>query len=241
LHRALFVVVPLLIVLTAAWRYRQHVRAEYPLTAERGRTEGIPALEDGDFDKAFQLLAPAKKAVVALGGAVENADEITNAADEAAIFVHLIPQTLEELLDEAGRDAADSWSSRFETLYKGRSIIIDSWIAAEPDPSAGSGYDIEYRVLPPGQPSNFVEGGGSRPDRVGRIDLIGFKLLELAQLHVGEPVKFGAKLASFKRERDEWVIRFEPGSGVFILHPKSLQTIGWPRGPDADVPLRNRP
>ena len=162
LHRVLFVLVPLVIVLTVAWRYRQYRRAEYPLIAELGKTEGIPALDKGNFDEAFQRLSAAKAAVNALGGAVEDADEIRQAADESAIFVDLIPETLEQLLAEAGRTSSEAWASQFKTLYKGRSIIIDSWITATPE-SSPDGYDILYRVLPPGQPSNFVEGGAPGP------------------------------------------------------------------------------
>jgi len=239
----LFVVVPLLIVLTVAWRYRQSRRAEYPLIAELGKTEGIPALEEGNFDKAFQRLSAAKAAVDALRGAVADADEIRNAADEAAIFVDLIPQTLEDLLAEAGRTPSDAWASQFKTLYRGRSIIIDSWVTAEPDSSAGSGYDILYRVLPQGLPSNFVEGGGSRPDRVGRIDLRGFELFELARPAVGKCPAFGARLASFEydRETNEWVIRLEPKSGVFITHTKALESIGWRSSSAAEEPSRGQP
>ena len=71
LHRALLVVVPLLILSTVSWRYRQNRRAEYPLIAELGKTEGIPALEAGEFDKALARLSAAKDAVEAPGGAVE--------------------------------------------------------------------------------------------------------------------------------------------------------------------------
>ena len=80
------------------WRQR---RQEYPLIAEKGRLEGIPALEQGDFDKAHNLLSAARKAVDALGGGVEDAEEIRDAADEAEILVNLCIQKLEDLLAEA--------------------------------------------------------------------------------------------------------------------------------------------
>ena len=76
---------------------------EYPLIAERGRNEGIPALDQGDFDTAYQLLSAAKTAVDSLGGAVEKAEEIRTAAAEAAIFNDRSPLLLEEMLEEAGR------------------------------------------------------------------------------------------------------------------------------------------
>src|SRR5207247_747776 len=75
-HRLIFVLIPLLVVATVGWRYWTQRRQEYPLTAERGRIEGIPALDEGNFDKAYQLLSAAKTAVDALGGAVEDAEAI---------------------------------------------------------------------------------------------------------------------------------------------------------------------
>jgi len=223
------VVVPLLVIATIAWSIRRQTVQEYPLKAERGRTDGIKALEEGNFDKAFQLLSAAKSAVDALGGAVEGADEIRNAADEAAIFIDLLSQPLEDLLAEAGRSDPLSWATRFDTLYKGRTIVVDSWITAVPEPAASGGYDLEYRILPPGQASNFRDRGDSRPDRVGVIDFAGFQLFELARPRAGRRVTFGARLSGFRYDgdRDLWVIRLEPKSGVFITHTKALEAIGW--------------
>jgi hypothetical protein len=228
------VVLPLLVIATVAWRLRRQSVQEYPLTVERGRTQGIPALDEGNFDKANQLLAPAKRAVVALGGAVEGADDIRQAADEAAIFVNLLAETPEDLLAEAGKTDPVIWPSRFETLYKKQAIVVDSWITAEPG-LGGTGYDIAYRVLPPGEASNFRDGGMSRPLRVGSIDFSGFQLFELARPTVGQRVTFGARLASFQYDgnRDLWVIRLEPKSGVFITHTKALEAFGWQSNPEA--------
>jgi len=246
LHRWLLVVVPLVVIATVAWRYRRHRMEEYPLIAEKGRTEGIAALEEGNFDKAYQLLSAAKSAVDALGGAVEGADKIRNAAYEAAIFNNLLNETPEELLAEAGRTDPLSWATRFDTLYKGRTIFIDTWIAAEPESDGSGGYDLWYRILPPGEASKFREGGESRPDRVGVIDLTGFQLFELAHPRAGSRVTFGAYLAGFeydakRGERGEWVIRLEPKTGVFITHTKALETIGWQSGPEVGESEEGKP
>ena len=56
----LLVIVPCLVIATVAWRYRQQVRQGYPAIVEKGRTEGIKALDEGDFDKAYQLLSAAQ-------------------------------------------------------------------------------------------------------------------------------------------------------------------------------------
>jgi hypothetical protein len=243
LHRWLVVLIPLLVVATVAWRVRQQHRQEYPLLAEKGRTEGIPALEEGDFVKANQLLAVAKSAVDALGGNVEDADQIRNAADEARIFVELIPETPEELLAQAGRDDPLTWESRFNTLYKGRSIIIDSWVTFAPSSGGAEPVEILYKVLPPGEASDFRDGKNARPDQICSIDLTGFRLFELAPPSVGDRVIFGARLASFKydNEKGGWLIRFEPKSGVIITHTKALEAIGWRSSTDGDPPREGQP
>ena len=244
LHRWLLVLVPLLVVGTVAWRVRQHVRNEYPLIVEQGRTEGIKALEEGNFDKAHQLLSDAKSAVNALGGAVEGADEIRQAADEAKIFVDLITEDLGDLLDKAGRaDSPDSWNSKFDSVYKGRSIFIDSVITAVPDGTASSGFEMACVILPPGEASSLRNHG--EPDRWGVIDFTGFKLFEQIPPEVGHRKIFGARLESFRfdKESGHWIIRLEPNSGVEITYKKALDAIGWQSDstPVADEPKEDRP
>jgi DNA-directed RNA polymerase subunit RPC12/RpoP len=232
------ILVPLLVVSAAIWRYRRGVLQEYPLKAERGRLEGIPALDDGNFDKAFQLLSEARTAVDALGGEVEGADDIRKAAAQAAVFVDQSPRLLEDMLDEAGHTDGTVWESKFGTLYKGRAIVIDSIIRDEPEPGPSSRFMLEYIVLPPGGATNFVEGKDARPDRYALIDLQGFKLFEDAPPHKGDHVTFGARLAAFEPDpsREFWWVRLEPKSGVFITHTKALQYLGFPGAGAADVP-----
>ncbi len=240
LHRLLVVLVPVLVVATVAWRYREYVRQGYPLVAEKGRTEGIAALEAGEFDKANQILSAARTAVDRLGGAVEGADDIRQAADEAAIFVNLISVDLGELLGELGRLGKEAGESKFETLYKGRSIFVDTIVTAAPDGTDSSKYELAFRVLPPGEAGNR-EG---RPDRVGVFDLTGFKLFEHGP-KVGSRVIFGATLESFEYDEalELWVFRFAPKSGVFITHTKALDSLHWrPESvPSAEEPGEGRP
>jgi hypothetical protein len=225
--RLLILLLPLLVLATVAWRVWRSYRQEFPLIVERGRTEGIAALEDGDFDRAYQLLSAAKTAVDGLGGAVEDADEIRHAADEAALFVDPAP-LLEDLLAEAARTNPETWATRFDTLYKGRSVFIQSRIRAIPQGS--SGYQLWYRVFSPGEASTPRDGGMPRADRFADIDLAGFELLELARIAVDRDVCFGARIASFRYDSDQkhWVVRLEPKSGVFVLHRKALEAAGWP-------------
>src|SRR5262249_25602659 len=75
--------VVLLILATVALRTWRSYSRELPQVAQLGFTEGIPALKEGKFDKAYQLLSAAKDAVVALRDQVEHAGEIRSAADQS--------------------------------------------------------------------------------------------------------------------------------------------------------------
>ncbi len=237
------VLVPLLVVAAFAWNYRRIRLREAPLIAEKGRIEGIPALEEGDFDKAYQLLSDAKRAVDSLGGAVDGADEIRTAAEEAAIFVDLSPKNLEEMLEEAGRTDPQDWPSKFDTLYKGHAILIDATVTEEPGAGTSSSYLVDYVILPPGGGNRFNDATGSAPDRFGLIDFTGFQLFELARPRKGTRVAFGARLASFQFDaaNEVWWVGLEPRSGVFITHTKALEAVGWPRGAEAGLPPRDQP
>jgi hypothetical protein len=238
-----FLLVPLLFIAAVALRSWMSRRQEFPLIAERGRTEGIPALKEGHFDQAYQLLSAAKTAVDALGGAVEGAEQIREAANEAALYVDLASSSMEEMLQEAGRTEPDAWAARFETLYKGRSILIDSRIQAVPASGGPAGYLLDYRVFPPGEATHFL-AVGAPPERYAELDLAGFELLELGPPRsVGDRVIFGARLDSMRydSESKRWVVRLEPKSGVIIVHPEALQAIGWPVPKEIDEPMEGRP
>jgi DNA-directed RNA polymerase subunit RPC12/RpoP len=239
------ILVPVMVATAVAWRIRQNIRKEYPLIAERGRTEGIPALEAGDFDKAFQLLSAAKTAVDGLGGEVDGAEKIRTAAKEAEIFVNLCPRSLEEMLDEAGRAGSDTWPSKFNNLYKGRTILIDSVITEVPGSGSSSGYVVEYVIVPPGGTNNFADVRDAPPDRWGLIDFEGFKLFELSPPRKGDHVTFGARLASFNIDTTGtvtvWRIGLEADSGIFIVHTKALEAVGFPGAAKAELPPETQP
>jgi len=213
--------VGLLIVATFGFRqWRQH-RQDLPRVAALGRVEGLSALDEGKFDKAYQLLSAARRAVDSLGDAVEGASQIRQGAAEAAIYINLVPERLESILDEAGRYDTEEWPAHFSTLYKGRSILIDAHIIAVPGGSEDTGYELDYQIFPDGE---------GKLQRVGRIDTRGFRLFEDARPKVGDRVQFGARLASFTydNQANEWLVGLEPDSGVFITHPKALEALGWP-------------
>ena len=224
----LFVAVPILVVGTIAFRTWRARRAELPMIAELGRVEGLPALDAGKFDRAHQILSEAKRAVIALGDAVEGAAEIRQGADEAAIIAGLVPGGLEALLDEAARADAKTWPNTFNSLYKGRSVIVDAHIKAVPRGEGKGAYELDYRI--------FREGGeGEAPQSIGRIDTTDFHLFALTTPKVGDRVTFGARLASFRFDlsNEEWLIGLEPESGVSMTHFKALEALGWPAEDEA--------
>jgi hypothetical protein len=220
----IFLGVALIVAGTIGIRAWRSWRQELPQIAKIAATQGLPALDEGRFDTAHQLLSAGKRAVDALDGAVEDAEEIRHGADEAAIFASLVPESLEAILAEAGayQDPAE-WPSRFATLYKGRSVILDAHVTAVPDADSQGRYELDYCILQNG-------GDGSRPPRVGRIDLTGFRLFELTKPKEGDQVTFGARLASFTFdiERGEWLVGLVPDSGVSITHRRALKSLGWP-------------
>ena len=74
------------------------------MIAENGRIEGIPALKEGDFDKALSASLGREIRRGRPGREPSRAPtEIRNAADEAAIFVNRLPELLEDMLEDAGR------------------------------------------------------------------------------------------------------------------------------------------
>jgi hypothetical protein len=211
----------LLIVGTVAIRSRRQRLEELPQIAEIGRTEGLKNLDAGEFHVAKKLLTDAANAVDGLGGRYEGADSIRQGAREAAIFADLAPAGLEEILEEAAHGDQARWPSRFASMYQGRSVIIDPPISEIPDPAKpGSTYQVNYPIY---------FGRGPKPEGLGRINLSGFRLFELAQPKVNEQKPFGARLASVELDTSsgQWVITFEPDSGVFITHPKALEAINW--------------
>ncbi|QDV37831.1 hypothetical protein [Tautonia plasticadhaerens] len=201
---------------TAAFSIYRNARRDYPTMVQRGRDEGIPALEDGDFDLAHRLLSRAAEAVEALGGQIGGAEEVRQAAREAAIFVDLIPDRLEAILDERARTVDESrWQSTFDRFYRGRSILLSAEVTGTP--AASGRFEINYRVL----------NRTATSPRVARIDFEGFRLFESGSPEVGARLQFGARLEAIWSEEGGYRIQLQPESGVTITHVEALDALGW--------------
>lgn len=220
----IFAAVGLIVVGTIGFRTWRSRFQDLPRIAERGRIEGLAALDAGDFDAAHQLLSEAKRAVDSLGGAVEGAEEIRHGAEEAALFASRGRSGLETILEEASSDPHDpAWSSKFKTFYKGQAVIVtDAEITSVPGSDDSETYELDYEILPNG------EGSDPKSVRRGTIDLAGFRLFEQARPKKGALVRFGARLAAVRLDADTklWRFTLEPDSGVFLTHPDAIEALG---------------
>lgn len=207
----------LVIVGTVAWTVVQNQRRNAPILVEQGREEGIPALDRGDFDQAHRILSRAAIAVESLKGQIRGADEVRQAAREAAIFVDLIPDRLEAILDLRARSSDESeWQGLFDRTYKGRAILLSAQVTATPADDAGR-YEVNYRIL----------SEGPLAPREARIDFEGFRLFEISKPEVGWQIQFGARLDSVESEPNGWRFRLQPNSGVTITHQEAIRSLGW--------------
>ena len=209
-HLVLFAgVVALVAVAAGVQMWRQRLK-EMPKVVEIGRSEGLDALERGDFDAAKDLLTKAARAVDALGGEVEGAEEIRKGAREAAIYADLAPEGLEKIMEDVATAPPDERESLFARRYRGRSILVDASPMGDPRREGGVVMDC------------LIHTAG----RDGRIDLAGFKLYESAQPKMGERFAFGGRLFSVKRRGKEWRFYLEPESGVHLEHEGALRAVG---------------
>ncbi len=220
-HALIFSGVLVLVTLTVFQVVRRQQSRDLVRDIEVGRIEGIPALERGDFDIAHRLLSRADRAVRALGGEVSGAEEIRQAASEAAIVVDLVAAPLEALLDERARLSDDEWLALFRSSYQNRSILLEARVLPQREWPRTDVPELDYRILTPGP---------TRP-RQGRIDLEGFLLfLETPpEPNTAEPLRFGARLSglTFDAQESAWLFQLQPESGVFITRVGVLNAMGW--------------
>ena len=229
-HGLIVISISLLVIAAVGWRVWRQRRQEYPIIAEKGRRDGIPALDAGEFDKAYQLLSAARTAVDALGGAVEGAEDIRRAARESEIFINLCSDKLEDMLAEAARTERNTWESKFDQIYKGRSYIFDTAISAVPSEVGMGTYEVDYLVLPSGESSRFGDGAVARPSFYASLDLTNFELFQATRPNKGDSVKFGCQLAGliYDENLNHWVVQIMPLSGVFMTHARALEAAGGP-------------
>ena len=190
---------------------------ELPHLAEVNFNEGKDALEAGRFDEAKLKLGRASKAYSELGIRDETAADAIRFAEEAAILNDLDPDTPKEIVEEVARLDEVEGQKKFDAFHKGRTILINGIVESVD----GGRVELRERIL---------IGRGPVPSRIGRWDLLDFKLLKDNGLKTDDSVIFGAKLKSIRLEGREWRIKLEPDSGVWMSNSKAL-AIGFQEAP----------
>lgn len=190
---------------------------ELPHLAEVNFNEGKDALEAGRFEEAKLKLGRASKAYSELGIRDEMAVDAIRFSEEAAILNDLDPDTPKEIVEEVARLDEVEGQKKFDAFHKGRSILVNDVV------DSVDGGRVQLRGL-------ILVGRGPVPSRIGRLDLLDFKLLKDKGLKTDDSVIFGAKLRSIRLEGREWRIKLEPDSGVWMSNPKAL-AIGFQEAP----------
>ena len=97
---------------------------------------------------------------------------------------------------------------QFADRYRNRAVLFDDVVRRD---AAGTHHLSVYEVRGPGEPA--------------RIDLGGLKVLESLPLERPQRMLFGARLAAVTREPPgQWVISFEPDSGVLLTDEAAAAT-----------------
>lgn len=213
--------VVLLVVATVALKLWKERRQNLPQVAEINRSEGMNALERGDYGLAKDRLRKAANALTELRD--DQAGKIRQAADEAAILADQVGEKLEDLIDMAAY-RSEEWPELFDRKYRGRSVLLDGTLQVRRDREPG--FELDYRIV----------GDGKAP-KTGWVDLSDLAIFEGGAVKPGHKVIFGARLASITLDdRGEWRLRFESKSGVFMTNVKALVALpDWNEGME-DLP-----
>jgi hypothetical protein len=164
------------------------------------------ALARGEYRVAAAELESTLRALELQPDALHPRDsrQVMQLYHEATLLAGLLPESLEEIVGHAasssdpnGRD----WQAHFAERYQGKPVMLDTEIWT----TADGAYEVEFR------PS-----AGRLP---ARINLEDFALLKTLRPAPGKRVVFLGRLASITLEQEEWVVRFEPASGVLLTHP----------------------
>jgi len=184
--------------------------------------EGQRALADGNFNLAlgeFNKALDLRERQSDLLSAKQQRDLI-QLQRQSDLLARLYNQPLQDLLKEALlTPRAEEWTLRFETVHKGRTILLDDVV--QRDPASGR------LVL-----ACFELRAGDEKAVVSVDDL---KILQMMPLEPARRLIFGGRLKSAAREeRGAWVLHFEPESGVLMTDADAAAAC-WPTPLDAEA------
>jgi hypothetical protein len=180
---------------------------EAPPAAEvrRLQVSARRALAEGKYRQAFKDADAAKELSDRRPDALTR-DERRDVAQlwrQSDLLARLLDVPLQEIVKQASLAPEDDWQPRFRELYQGRAVLFDD--------------RLRYDVV--GRPALHAYEVRLGDERV-RLAVDELKVLRhLPQLDPPPRVLFGARLANVGRERGEWVVRFDPDSGVLFTDP----------------------
>jgi hypothetical protein len=139
---------------------------------------------------------------------------------QSDLLARLHNQPLQELLKEALlTPRAEEWTLRFETVHKGRSVLLDDVVRRD---AASGRLVLACYELRAGDEKAFVY-------------LDDLKILQMMPLEPRRRLIFGGRLKSAAREeRGAWVFHFEPESGVLLTDADAAAAC-WPTPLDAEA------
>jgi hypothetical protein len=179
-------------------------RAEF----ERLTADGRRALADGSFARARELFDEAIHLRRSRPELLDQAKayELNQRYWQSDVLANEV--ALAEVLKTAnGFDKDDDWQAQFKLHFRGRSVVFDDVLRR----------DARGRPV-------LRERAEVRWNKVrGRVDVDDLRLLARLPPEPAQRWIFGARLASVTRETDEWVIRFEPDSGVLLTDADAVK------------------
>ncbi len=126
--------------------------------------------------------------------------------------------SLDELLKQADEyDNPNEWQAQFKLNYLGKWVVFDDGVYLDPrgQPSLQHHGEVTWKKA------------GGRVDRHGRVVVDDLKLLRDLPLTHGKASAqrwiFGARLVSITQEGEEWLIRFEPNSGILLTDLEAVK------------------
>jgi hypothetical protein len=197
---------------------------DIPARMEAGRR----ALAEGDFHLASQELGKALDQARRHPDALAPAErrDLVQLERQGDLLSRLSSRSLQDMVQEADLVRhEDEWKARFETDYKGKTVLFDDVVRFE-DAVPGDGPRRPvlkyYRVMIGGQEVQRVMIGGQEV----RLALEDLTLLQRLAREKPQRMLFGGRLSAVERgPGGRWVIRFEPDSGVLLTDRGAAEAV----------------
>jgi hypothetical protein len=193
---------------------------------ERDLAEGSFALALEKFDAALKL----RRSRPELAEEGKERQRLNRFYWQSYLLAKKLRPPLADLLKEASEyDREDAWHAQFKQDYQGKWVVFDDQVYRDPS----------------GRPLLLHEGEvvyqkqGSRVEWRAHVALDDVQLLQKLPLHdrfSAERWIFAARLASFTREGDAWVIRFDPDRGVLLTDAGAVTAWKPALSADPDLP-----